>query len=267
MTHHRLTPLAVLVACASPGARPPPEVAPLAPMPARPVVRSVDGVEMVLVPAGPFYAGCPAGSRLCPPPDVAADEAVEAWRVASTASFWIDRLEISEHDYGRCMDAGACPPAAIDRGTGYPMSHATFESADAFCRWRGARLPTALEWEKAARGTDGRLYAWGNEAPTCDNVGLCGPKHPRDDLVDTRHGIGLYPAAASPYGALDMSGDVAEIVAERRGDGHFMVRGAPANTFRNATMLTTFWAEWVAPSHSALIGFRCAADAVDAAAP
>jgi hypothetical protein len=242
MTRHRLAPLAVLLACASPGARPRPEVAPLAPMPARPVVRSVDGVEMVLVPAGPFYAGCPAGSRLCPPPGVAAD--VEAWRVASTGSFWIDRLEVSEDDFRRCVNAGACPPTALASPRGAPMSHATYEWADAFCRWRGARLPTALEWEKAARGTDGRPYAWGNAAPSCDNVGVCPRKH-----------------------HLDMSGDVAEIVAERRSDGHFVVRGAPAENFRNAVTVTTFWAEWVAPNHSAMVGFRCAADADDAAAP
>jgi formylglycine-generating enzyme required for sulfatase activity len=252
-----------LAACSSPGAGRRPEVAPLAPMPARPVVRISNGAEMVFVPTGPFYAGCPTGSRLCPPPGVAAH--VEAWRVASTGSFWIDRVEVSEDDYRHCIDAGACPPTALESPRGAPMSHATYEWADAFCRWRGARLPTALEWEKAARGTDGRLYAWGNEAPRCDNVGVCPRKHHLDDLADLSHGIGLYPTAASPYGALDMSGDVAEIVAERRADGHFMVRGAPAENFRNAVTVTTFWAEWVAPNHTAMVGFRCAADAVDAA--
>jgi serine/threonine-protein kinase len=115
------------------------------------------------------------------------------------------------------VDAGACePPQEASSHTrdayfgnpefaDYPVVNVNRYQANAFCTWVGARLPTEAEWEKAARGTDGRIYPWGDQAPTQELANF-------DRNVGDTTPVGSYPAGASPYGVMDMAGSVWEWV-------------------------------------------------------
>lgn len=163
----------------------------------------------VLIPAGPFLRGDEAGE-----PDERPSRRVHL------SAFSIDRTEVSRAAYGACVAAGKCrPPAAQGQGGGdLPVVGVTWHDAAAYCAFAGGRLPTEAEWEKAARGTDGRRYPWGDDL-ACHraNFGCFGgdgrcaeygaPGHPVP--------VGSYPAGASPYGVLDMAGNVWEWVADR----------------------------------------------------
>ena len=165
--------------------------------------------DMVLVAAGSFLRGSPPGVGL---------EDEHPQRTIELGAFYIDRTEVRQSDFARCVTAGACPAPHCkdDRPTDWdptkraehPVVCIDWASAQAYCQWAHKRLPTEAEWEKAARGSDGRLYPWGNEAPTCEraNYQECGRK---DTLP-----AGSLPKGASPFGALDMAGNVWEWVAD-----------------------------------------------------
>ena len=174
--------------------------------------------SMVLVPAGEFLMGSDDGDQ---------DERPQ--RHVYLDAFEIDRYEVTNVQYRRfLLFTGHQPPHQWPEryvaflpgrdpdwhGTDYPVGEATYpvvavnwEDAFAYCAWAGKRLPTEAEWERAARGMDGRTYPWGDSwDPSRANVDKTG--------VGYTQPVGSYPAGASPYGALDMAGNAWEWVAD-----------------------------------------------------
>ena len=180
--------------------------------------------DRIRIPSGPFIQGSIRGED---------DERPARTRVLG--AFSIDRTEVTRGAYGACVAARRCHVApggqpngsgpdsghAVQGGPGarddqLPMANVTWLEAQAYCRFAGGRLPTEAEWEKAARGTDGREYPWGNE-PLCeranwgnfDGEGPCAGRNPGHPVA-----VGTYPEGASPYGVLDLGGNVWEWVAD-----------------------------------------------------
>ncbi|MBI4865111.1 MAG: SUMF1/EgtB/PvdO family nonheme iron enzyme [Candidatus Riflebacteria bacterium] len=141
--------------------------------------------------------------------------------------FRIDLNEVTNADFARFASAAGYrakgdwvryAPAGRER---HPVRNITWDDAEAYCKWAGKRLPTSLEWEYAARGTDGRPFPWGSQKPEE------GPFVPgvRNDTSP----VGSRPAGASPFGVLDMTGNVWEWTADRDGKSA-VVRGGAYST-------------------------------------
>jgi formylglycine-generating enzyme required for sulfatase activity len=155
-----------------------------------------DGSVAVYIPPGEF----PMGLSLYPDGDEYPQHAVYL------NGFWIGKYEITNDQYRRCVDAGACkkPNKLSDNPGNCPVIYVNWYDAQDYARWAGGRLPTEPEWEKAARGTDGRTYPWGDVwDPNKCNTKDGGP----GELTP----VGKYsPAGDSPYGVSDMAGNVWE---------------------------------------------------------
>jgi formylglycine-generating enzyme required for sulfatase activity len=149
-------------------------------------------------------------------------------------AFFIDRTEVTVAAYLACAESGKCSRPAKGRECNatarkprldHPMNCVTKTQADEFCAAQGKRLPTQPEWTFAARGSEGRLYPWGNELSAEQ---LCWQAR-KGGEEQTTCPVGSFPQAASPFGALDMAGNVAEWTAtpetERDLPGIFYTRG------------------------------------------
>jgi len=214
-------------------------------------------VDRVPVPAGPFVQGSNRG-----------DDDERPARTRTLPAFAIDRTEVTRAAYAACVAARRCKPVPRELagppgsdGT-LPVTNVSWFDARDFCAFAGGRLPTEAEWEKAARGTDGREFPWGPDA-ACERAnwgnfegeGPCAGRAPGFPVA-----VGRYADGASPYGALDMAGNVWEWVADKFDEdpSRRAVRGGsccsyfvpPRAANRNA---------WAPEYRGGDLGFRCAA--------
>ncbi len=228
---------------------------------------NADGSLMAAVPASSFTMGMDHTFLY------ELDGILPSHRV-SLDSFWIDQTEVTQAQYARCVGEGACRP--IERiaeewiGDDLPIMNVRWSDAVSYCAWAGKRLPSEAEWEKAARGDDSRLYPWGNETIS---IGT---------LPTTLHKGGDDPRDTSPYGVLDMGGNVSEWVndffSETRllpEDGELVNPIGPisgnTHTIKGGSFLAsdpessrfTFMRFGAQPESSVNYGFRCVVSNTD----
>jgi len=199
-----------------------------------------NGVTMRLVPAGEFTMGGSADTAYAEceklyiggtcDRDMFLDE--EPAHTVYLDTFYMDKYEVSNAAYRDCVSNGACqPPTDMSSDTrssyygnssydDYPVIYVTWDMANVYCKWRGARLPSEAEWEKAARGSDGRIYPWGNSFDG-NKVNFCdvncflewANKYYDDGYVDTAP-VTAYSKGVSGYGIFNLAGNIWEWVAD-----------------------------------------------------
>jgi serine/threonine protein kinase len=192
-------------------------------------------------------------------------------------SLYIAQHEVTNAEYAVCVKAGVCSRPAADganprhayfddpRSADYPVVYVTWFDAETYCNWAGARLPTADEWEKAARGTDGRWWPWGDQTPSAE-VNFRRPDEAAAKEEDTilvggdLAPVGSHPADTSPYGVMDMAGNVMEWVDAWYGSGKREIRGGSWNTGSFATRAAGRTGREPQANYFD-VGFRCSRDA------
>jgi formylglycine-generating enzyme required for sulfatase activity len=185
------------------------------------------------------------------------------------AAFELDRTEVTVRAYEKCVRAGACSPADTgslcnagqERKSSHPINCVDWTQATSYCRWAGKRLPTEEEWEYAARGSDGRHYPWGNQAP---DTHVCW-----EAISGEREGtceVGTHPRGDSPFGIHDLSGNVWEWTSSGYSPEYGKLRSLESRVargggwwFGGASLLrATFRFRNASEYKATFLGFRCA---------
>ncbi len=184
-----------------------------------------DNVEEILIPSGVFLMGCDSNNSS----EIRCPSSQQPLHAVYLDAYFIDKYEVTNARYKACVDAGGCTPPWSNTSytrrfyygnpiyDDYPVIRVDWYQAVAFCAWAGKRLPSEAEWEKAARGDiDTRKYPWGDREPdaTLLNYGA--------QIGDTVE-VGSYPSGASPYGVMDMAGNVWEWVNDWYSGGYYRV--------------------------------------------
>lgn len=239
------------------------------------MISNKDGMILLYVPSGEFTMGSDKYIS-----NIHADE--RPMHKVTLPSFWMDQTEVTNKMYALCVKAELCQPPNYAGSTTHNKYYGTDEFAEypvligsdwnqakTYCEWAGRRLPTEAEWEKAARGTDARIYPWGNKAPTSNLANY-------NSIIGDTTKVGNYPAGVSPYGVLDMAGNVWEWVSSLYKsypysaiDGRENLNTNGARVLRGGSWLDSAYnvRSGVRPfgippiDNTLTIGFRCARDA------
>lgn len=246
-----------------------------------------DGGTLVFIPAGEFTMGADADDLLAVCQSFRSNcrrewfTNVEPQRTVNLDSFWIDQTEVTNKMYQACVQAESCaPPFQASSSTrekyygnvkydNHPVIYVSWEQAAAYCAWAGRRLPTEAEWEKAARGTDGRLFTWGDSFPASKFLNYALQEG------DTT-AVKAYPRGASPYGVFDMAGNAWEWVADWYDENYYKTapsvnpqgpasgvdkvsRGGGWAYYDFDSFVTDRYGNYPLTTNNAL-GFRCARD-------
>jgi len=175
----------------------------------------------------------------------------DAKQTVHVTKFLIDKYEVTWGDFQRFMTATSYKTSAQQhneatnfkevnsKGPGFPVGFVSWDDANNFCRWKGKRLPTPQEWQLAALGTDGRLWPWGAWKRNAANIDTNSPAEG-----------GHFPQDRSPYGVMDMGGNLLEWTTQGSMGGSYVT------DWQNPTTLLTNLDDWVSNT-----GFRCACDA------
>lgn len=234
-----------------------------------------DGMQIIFVAAGEFIMGSDNDyENESPAHNVYLDD------------YWIDKTEVTNAMYYTCMQFGPCKDPLSDGFTApsdhyknpqtatRPITYITWFDAQTYCEWAGRRLPTEAEWEKAARGAYGKIYPWGDKAPTSE---LSNFDQNNFNLMP----VGSFPSGTSPYNAMDMAGNAWELVMDWYDETYYqrspslnptgpnegtrrVMRGGAY--FQPADEIRSAFRNHVSPDYnrSGDLGFRCASDAIDA---
>ncbi|MHC1771315.1 MAG: formylglycine-generating enzyme family protein [Flexilinea sp.] len=201
-------------------------------------VSDKDSMVMMYVPEGDFLMGLSEDQyadaiKSCEKADISTADCENWFRGGKPQhmvwmdAYWIDKTEVTNEMYAKCIAAGICyPPQKKDyqdirnyfydpKYKDFPVNFVDWNMSDTYCKWTGRSLPTEAQWEKAARGTDGRTYPWG-EAIDCEKTNFNQDNTAKSYCVGSNTQVGIYLENISPYGAMDMSGNVSEWVFPRR---------------------------------------------------
>ncbi|MBI5787346.1 MAG: formylglycine-generating enzyme family protein [Candidatus Schekmanbacteria bacterium] len=232
--------------------------------------------EMVLIPAGEFTQGLNetqigvveelGGS-------VTQNSNAMPARKVNLPAYYIDKFEVTNEEYKKFLEAtkSAAPEnwenGNFPAGKGkHPVTGVSLEDAKAYAKWAGKRLPTEAEWEKAARGTDGRLFPWGDKyEKDCANTDEAGKQGTTP--------VGSFDKGKSPYGVYDLAGNVWEWTSDNYlpypgsvckdeffGNDRFVVRGGSWDDAKN-DVVSTLRSKFTPQTTDEILGFRCAKDA------
>jgi formylglycine-generating enzyme required for sulfatase activity len=259
--------------------------------------RPVDDAAMVYVPGGDFLMGSTEAEI-----DAAVSQCEQVRTVCTRSfyehetpqhavtldGFWMDRTEVTNAQYRRCVEAGVCrAPTTCDWGeptfddasqADHPVGCVDWRGAQTYCEWAGARLPTEAEWEYAARGPEGNIYPWGHtfEGARLNHCDANCESPWADETVDDGYAesapVGSYPDGASWCGALDLAGNVWEWVADWLGPYPDEAQTNPTGpaTGRERVLRGSSWVydeerfrtsarDFIVPAErDSPIGFRCA---------